>query len=76
MLRHIVAAYGKGADQHGALGHGLTNLLDQGAGRYNFTHGSTVNPNAVLAHNLGNFCIIYFAKHLLLKTQGKALFGK
>ena len=76
MLSHVVAAYSEGTDQYGTVRHGLANLLDQGTGGYDFTHGGTVNPNAVLAHDLGYLFFIYVAKNLLLKAQAKALFRK
>ena len=39
----------------------LTMHIDKGAGRNNFTNGSTMNPNAILTHYLFNFFIVYFA---------------
>ena len=76
LLSHIIAAYSKSTDQYWPIRHSFAYLLNQRTGRNNFTYGSAMNPNTILAHNLSYFLFINTAKNLLLKPKPKALFCK
>ena len=75
LLRHVITANSEGGNQHGTVRHFLANLLNKRTCCHNLAYGRAMNPDAVLADNLGDFLFIYTAQ-ALLKAQAEALFCK